>query len=262
MAHRFIFNEGHLETVSAGPIAGDGAGARGDGQGSAALILPCGEDDAPEVRRALAEHACVRLAPGAFTLGSPVMVPPGRTLAGSGPDHTTLRVGHAAGDALAAATTAEGSATIEKLMLIAPPGSPADQHGIAVRAAEGRLTLRALEIRGFGGDGVRVDGACRVEIEGVEVYDVGGDGVALRDVERAWSVWLRVHGAQGCGVRVAVRGVARLTELDVAEAAAGLAVEACRGRVVVDSPRFHGCHAELRIAPGADVVLDGRAAGQ
>lgn len=256
MAHRFIFNEGRLETISSGPIAT----ARGRGAG--ALVLPSGEDDAPAIRQALAEHAYVRLAPGAFTLGSPVAVPPGGTLAGSGPDHTTLRVAHAAGDALAAAPTAEGGATIEKLLLVAPPGSPGDQSGIAVRAAEGRLTLRGVEIRGFGGDGVRIDGAGRVEIEGVEVYDVGGDGVAIRDVERVWSVGLRVHGADGCGVRVALRGVARLTELDVAEAAAGLAVEACPGRVVVDAPRFHGCRDELCVAAGADVRLDGYAAGR
>jgi len=264
MARRFIIYEGQLEALAAGPVVsvdGDGAMQRTDEGGDVVLLLPSGEDDAPAIRQALEEHAHVRLAPGAFTLGAPLVVPPGRTLAGSGPAHTTLRAAQTAGHALAIVDAA-GGVSVEGLTLVAPPGSPARQCGIFASSPGGRLRFRELEIRGFGGDGLSVEGAAHVEMDGVEAYDVGGDGVAISGAERVEAARLRVHDAGECGVRVAARGDARLAELDVAAAAVGLAVDAGPGRVMADALRLYGCDAELRIDPAAEVVLDGRAAGR
>ncbi|HEX8694039.1 MAG TPA: right-handed parallel beta-helix repeat-containing protein [Longimicrobium sp.] len=157
--------------------------------GGEAVLVPSGGDDTAALQAALNASTRVRLAPGTFRIGATVTVPPGRALVGTGGQATEVVASHS-GDAFALAVGPEillGTqiTAIEDLVITGPGYSVGTGVGISATqpgaggSIDTRIRLRSLFISGFGGGGVLVQEANKVELYDVAARHIGGTGISL-----------------------------------------------------------------------------------
>ena len=204
-------------------------------------------DDAGAIRAALAvaDSAIVRLGPGTYTIGSPIVLPGGKRLQGSGREATTIRLrAGLEGAGLSCAIAASGSGVFD----LSVDGTEATQaDGIMARGSG--FHVGRVGVRNVSGRGLLVDGGSAATPASGLVEDVRAENCAVpfetRHVDGVTlDSFTGTNGAGDVPIEAAVRVGAGSSNLLLrngrfrGEAAAGVAIAADAGDqsgIVIDT---------------------------
>ncbi|MBD0318712.1 MAG: right-handed parallel beta-helix repeat-containing protein [Gemmatimonadetes bacterium] len=218
-------------------------------------LSPSGGNDTPAITAALAAYPRVRLAPGTFKVQTPLVLPAGRTLAGSGSPITEL---------LSTAVITLGSETAIEGLTLTGPGTAGFGAGGIDYSGSGtgprRVRITEVRARNFPSEAIRLTGADLVVLERVTVENVGAlaNGIYIAASGRSTAVEMR-------GVVVRDTGLSSIRMENVAQAALddvlaersqrqGIFASGCRA-VRISAARFVTCSAGIYLhnTSGAEV---------
>jgi hypothetical protein len=136
-------------------------------------LMPSGGDDTQAIQDALAQFGGVRLGPGEFTVSGTIALGSGQSVAGCGPERTTVRFTHR----FYLFSLSGSGAAVEEMTIVGP--GAVYVASVAVQAASAtNVRLRGLSIREVD-RGIDLAGASRVEISGVALRSIGSNALLV-----------------------------------------------------------------------------------